>query len=356
MNNKNSIKRKYRGRWIVLLTIAGLALIVYIILGRLYPEQNKQARTRLRETVKAEFPEPVSHLQSRYGFKPSEDPVSAGGPIAGNIILVHGLDDPGKVWMNLSPELASHGFRFWIFSYPDDQPIAESAQFFFREIRSLKGNGVSSVAVIAHSMGGLVAREMLTNPAIQYEDAADEGRAPVVSTLIMIGTPNHGAELAPLRLFTEFRDQLASMLEGDYVWIEGSADGAGEAGIDLEPGSLFLEELNGRPHPENLDMFVIAGVMNPSAAGRIDQAVERLAETLPESASESLSFLGNYLSIVVQGQGDGLVSVDSARLDGYPLQIVEGTHLSIIRNISNHSERVPPAVPVILEHLKQQSF
>jgi hypothetical protein len=51
--------------------------------------------------------------------------------------------------------------------------------------------------------------------------------------------------------------------------------------------------------------------------------------------------------------GDGLVTVDSARLEGVPLLTVSGTHLTIIRNLSQSSDRVPPAVPIILDWIRR---
>ena len=58
---------------------------------------------------------------------------------------------------------------------------------------------------------------------------------------------------------------------------------------------------------------------------------------------------------MARGVGDGLVSVDSARLDEVPMRIVQGTHVSIIRNILADSERSPPAVPIVIEHLKKNA-
>jgi len=51
--------------------------------------------------------------------------------------------------------------------------------------------------------------------------------------------------------------------------------------------------------------------------------------------------------------GDGLVSVNSVRLSGVPLKIVKGTHLSMIRNIIASDQRIPPAIPIIIEQLNQ---
>ncbi|NIO09464.1 MAG: acetyltransferase, partial [Deltaproteobacteria bacterium] len=52
---------------------------------------------------------------------------------------------------------------------------------------------------------------------------------PAVTALIMVGTPNHGSQLARLRVFTEMRDQLARLTKGEINWLGGILDGAGEA-------------------------------------------------------------------------------------------------------------------------------
>jgi hypothetical protein len=51
--------------------------------------------------------------------------------------------------------------------------------------------------------------------------------------------------------------------------------------------------------------------------------------------------------------GDGLVTVESTRLEGVPHRTVDGTHLSMIRNITRDNPRIPPAVPIIVDQLKR---
>jgi len=48
------------------------------------------------------------------------------------------------------------------------------------------------------------------------------------------------------------------------------------------------------------------------------------------------------------------VTVESTRLEGVPHRTVDGTHLSMIRNITSGSRRIPPAVPIIIDRLKSQ--
>ena len=170
----------------------------------------------------------------------------------------------------------------------------------------------------------------------------------------MVGTPNHGSQLARLRIFTEMRDQLARLASGEINWLDSIIDGAGEAKIDLLPGSLFLNALNARPHPQNTDMLIIAGVTSPWKENDIDRWVSDLRQKVPADHQQWVDELGQNMIALTQGLGDGLVTVESTRLEGVPHRTVDGTHLSMIRNISSESQRIPPAVPIIVDYLKSQ--
>ena len=200
-------------------------------------------------------------------------------------------------------------------------------------------------------MGGLVAREMLTDPKTGYATSAGEGDVPEVTSLIMVGTPNHGSPLARFRGLAEPRDQLARLEKGQASWLSGILDGAGEAKIDLLPGSRFLSELNDRPHPEGVDMLIIAGVVSPWTEDQIGEWVDGLREGADDNQTERLDELGTTLVSLARGLGDGLVSVESTRLEGVEHLTVDGTHLSMIRNLLEASERIPPAVPIIADRL-----
>ena len=58
------------------------------------------------------------------------------------------------------------------------------------------------------------------------------------------------------------------------------------------------------------------------------------------------------INTVMDNLGDGLVTVESATLEGMPIETVNGNHLTIIRNIISDDERMPPAIPLIIEQLK----
>jgi pimeloyl-ACP methyl ester carboxylesterase len=266
-------------------------------------------------------------------------------------IRVHGLDDPGEVWQVLAPELVKHGLDVFLLHYPNDQPVAESAQFFLEELKELARRGSRRIFIVAHSMGGLVSREMLTSPELRYMHAADTHEVPMVAMLIMVGTPNHGSQVARLRAFGEIRDHLSRISKGEGNWLGVILDGAGEAKIDLLPGSRFLSELNARPHPSGVDMLIIAGVTSPWNEQDINHWIEGIQQNVSGAQQEQVNALGTYLISMTHGLGDGLVTVESTHLEGVPHVTVDGTHLSIIRNIAKNSQRVPPAVPIIVDRL-----
>jgi hypothetical protein len=176
---------------------------------------------------------------------------------------------------------------------------------------------------------------------------------PEVRTLILVGTPNHGAPLARFRVFAEWRDQLARLTKGEASWLGGILDGAGEAKIDLLPGSRFLTELNRRSHPEGVEMLVIAGIASPWSEGEIGGWIDDQREDASEDQEKRLDELRASLVSLARGVGDGLVSVESSRLEGVEHLTVDGTHMSMIRTLASDSERIPPAVPIIVDRLSE---
>lgn len=95
----------------------------------------------------------------------------------------------GNIYQGLIDRLQDTGYtpgrKLFIAHYDWRQPNAESAnEYLIPAIEEAKAiSGKNKVDIIAHSMGGLVAREYIQGP--NYQDDVDE--------LIMLGTPNEGA-------------------------------------------------------------------------------------------------------------------------------------------------------------------
>ena len=267
------------------------------------------------------------------------------------VVLVHGLDEPGTVWDELAPALAADDFEVARFEYPNDQAIGESAAMLYSALMRLRKQGVESVDLVGHSMGGLVSRDVLTRATMYNADAsgsAASGR-PAVEHFVTIGTPNAGSDWAKYRWIGEAREQAARLITGAPVAPPGSTTSPGRAGFDLLPGSVFLKDLNARGLPRGVATTIILGrMMDPAAAPRFGTRAYKAAAN---------SF------------GDGVVAVDSARLEGVD-DVVElvGNHrtmlvtLSVagaVRTVTGTPEPktpeagVPAAIPVIVERLRR---
>ncbi len=332
-------KRPKKRRWIWIIGSVLLVVGLWQLVSNIYQEEEKHLRRQLRQTVKEKFPEQTARFYENFGlFAYTTDGQKSGGADANrkSIVLIHGLDDPGKVWQNLAPALVKADFNVWLMYYPNDQPVVESARLFFDELKSLRQRGVNRISIVAHSMGGLVSREMLTSPEFEYNQSAQNRQVPEVATLIMVGTPNHGSHLARFRAFAEVRDQVARLTKGGASWL----------------GSRFLTQLNARPHPVGMDMLIIAGVTSPWKESDIHRWVRDVRQKVPEEQQKWVDEFGHNMIALAHGLGDGLVTLESTRLEGVPHRTVDGTHMSMIRNITRGSQRIPPAVPIIVNQLK----
>jgi pimeloyl-ACP methyl ester carboxylesterase len=197
------------------------------------------------------------------------------------------------------------------------------------QLRSFAGpHADRRVAIVGHSMGGLVARAVIEDPEL------DPGN---VVQLIMIGTPNHGSQLALLPGGLEMCDHLANRRDDG---VEGLvrvsiADGLNEAKHDLEPGSEFLKRLNARERNPRVKYSLLIGTGGPLSAAALAELRERLAVARQQNEvvrliaprlQESLSDLEE----LERGRGDGAVAVCRARLEGVEdTELLPFEHLSI---------------------------
>jgi hypothetical protein len=182
-------------------------------------------------------------------------------------------------------------------------------------------------------MGGLVAREAIENPRL------DPGN---VRTLIMIAVPNHGSSLAEVALSSDVVELLTGRLHQHDVSIfyAGIEDGLNEAAKDLRPRSIFLMRLNARPRNPDTSYTVIMGSrgwMSKSQLAIAAETVDRAGESQPwvRLFGSRAKKLLNELDEVVDGTGDGIVAIESGRLNGVDdVLVLPFSHTSVVSTSS----------------------
>jgi pimeloyl-ACP methyl ester carboxylesterase len=108
-------------------------------------------------------------------------------PMSGKAAIeIHGITKSSKTYYAMRPALEKAGYLVVPFDYPSTRiDIPKAADYLDRVIHSL--DGIDRIDLVVHSMGGLVVRSW-------YEDHDD----PRIKRLVMLGTPNRGAELADM--------------------------------------------------------------------------------------------------------------------------------------------------------------
>ena len=103
--------------------------------------------------------------------------------------------------------------------------------------------------------------------------------------------------------------------------MESVADGLGEATSDLEPNSVFLDELNHRPRNENVKYSIVLGTGGPMEETEMTKIREKVRTASDRNrftrfAASKLNGALDNLDEVVSGRGDGAVSCERGRLNG----------------------------------------
>lgn len=141
------------------------------------------------------------------------------GAVKKPVIIVAGTLQPAATYDRLADRLRAEGYDVHIFELPnlgrgDIALSADQLATFADKVRL--DSGADQVDIVAHSQGGLVARQY-----VKFDGGADH-----VRNLISLGSPNHGTIAA----------WAATLIGADK-------DGF-VAGAQMSPGSDFLARLN----------------------------------------------------------------------------------------------------------------
>ena len=151
------------------------------------------------------------------------------------------------------PWLEEAGYGIVVYDYPFNRSIAESCQVFAKDWDAFRGEVKDGLpwSIMAHSMGGLLARSLVEDDAGPVRD---------VGSLILIAPVNQGSQLAKVQTVVQFMNGLQA-LNGKNTTkaMMNLADGLGQAALDMLPGSPFLKQLNrGRAAREFLTISSLA--------------------------------------------------------------------------------------------------
>ena len=123
--------------------------------------------------------ETFDRLREAKGIQPVSDHL---------VVLLHGYLRSKEVMHPMGRYLRAQGYDAWALNYPSTRKTLEDHAAQVEAVLD-RSEGARTVSLVTHSMGGMVARVLL----------AREGgwmRRMTLNRLVMIGTPNQGAELA----------------------------------------------------------------------------------------------------------------------------------------------------------------
>ena len=237
------------------------------------------------------------------------------------VLLVHGADASPAVFGDLERHLRMARFRIGTFAYPNDDAIDASGVQLARRLRQWHArNPTATVDIVAHSMGGLVARYMLETPGL------DPGN---VGKLIMLGTPNQGSQLAVARFLLDLGGYVRRGFTKNAL-IGMLTDGNGEAGYDMRPGSEFLDELNARKRNPHVRYHMILGTSGPVSVTGFDALRSRAEKLTPRPLRGWLRQTMGSLDEVLATRGDGAVALSRGKLAGVTPVLLPLDHMGLV--------------------------
>ncbi len=338
----SSRRRRRLAAFLILVGLPLLALAIWVGWAEHNPEQERELRVEVQDRLSEWFPEAMELPDELLGFIPRSERFAEDHPP--DVLLLHGLDEPGDIWDTLAPALDEAGLNGWEFRYPNDQAIDHSTDLLAEHWGQLEGD--APLILIGHSMGGLVIRDFVT----RYRHP--EGKPPrvegrPVAGVILVATPNHGSEWARLRVWLEVREWLADLQEQRFSLFAGLRDGTGAAKIDLRPDSPLLAELNARPWPEAIPVRIIGGKL-PEPTPAMRESLAALDEQIDlETVAGRIS---EWWEQADEELGDGVVPLESLRLEGHPEPLIlEASHRGLL--VPGPLTDEPPAIDPILEIL-----
>ncbi len=196
------------------------------------------------------------------------------------VIFIHGAGGTPHLWRQIILRMDRDAFQPWLFHYPSGLYLDDVTELLRQAMSQISLTyQVNKLIMVAHSMGGMVAREEI-NLAIQ------KGRGQQFPLLLVtISTPWGGHQ-------------------GARMAMDHSTLGIIPSWIDMAPNSPFQKKLFETQLPPTIQhylFFSYRGGLNPFAEGNDDGAVSlasQLYNRAQYSAKKTLGFNEDHTSIL----------------------------------------------------------
>ncbi len=270
------------------------------------------------------------------------------------VCLVHGINSSSGGFVHVIPLLEQAGYGIVVFDYPYNQRLDDSCAQFRRDWVAFRKAAEENQpwAILAHSMGALVARSY-----VEAEGRADRD----VASMILIAPVNGGAHIARIQpVFQTISSLFAINNKRTASALAQLSDGIGQAADDLLPGSPFLKRVNANTRPRDVPYHILAG-----NCGVIPPEIRQQAQAQLENASRENGLFSIFsraasreivplLDELTDGSGDGCVSVERTRLAGAVDHVtIHANHAELIRAPLLYPDEGPvPCMPYVLRWLR----
>ncbi len=168
--------------------------------------------------------------------------------------------------------------------YPNTGSLYRSSKFLVNELARTEAAD-SGIDFVCHSAGGLVFRRAAERDGLNFRTAT------------LIGTPNSGSDLTSLRPLLEAKEFFGSLQDGlSKSMAEAIEDDSTQMVRDMEPGSLFLTELNAGSPPNVRNRYQIVrgqalstqkSLLLALGIGTARTALRKLADSTFEESQQS---------------------------------------------------------------------
>ena len=158
------------------------------------------------------------------------------------VLFVHGVEGTPQDWKYMVAGLDRKKFQPWFYFYPSGLPLEKLGNTLARSIMLLDqtpGYGISNLIIVAHSMGGLVARAAI-------DRLCRDGKPRYFRMYISFSSPYGGIE--------EAREGVKSAPAMVPCWIDVASD------------SEFLQRIYSTDLPKDVPFYLFFGYRNKSGA------------------------------------------------------------------------------------------